>query len=201
MQPFSLFCILFCVGFCLWSPASPKTLVAWVPVAGEASAIRMERSRAHVFRESPGCFGKYPGFCLKSFPCWDPDALERPYGSAPLLCIQTYTQTHSYSHVHPCTHYHTLKMHTLSHTHNAHAVTHDAHTWTLTRIHYHTHTHYYTHMHCHTCSHTHTQSQVHTITSSHKQAQSLQNSRNSPAPHPGVLSNSCPTSQTQENHF
>ena len=112
MQRFSFFCILFCVGFCLWSPASPKTLVAWVPVVGEVSAIRMERSQAHIFRESPGCFGKYPGFCLKSFLCWDPDTLERPYGSVPLLCIQTHTHTHTCTHVHAITHSQCTRYHT-----------------------------------------------------------------------------------------
>lgn len=89
----------------------------------------------------------------------------------------------------------TLTMHTLSHTMHTPGL---SHVYTITPIHTIIHICTVTHV---VIPHTHTHSQVHTITSSHKQAQSLQNSRNSPAPHPGILTNSCPTSQTQENHL
>lgn len=61
---------------------------------------------------------KYPGFCLKAFPCCGPGTSELPLGSARILCIQmhihTHKYTHTHTHLHACTRYRTPTTHTVT---------------------------------------------------------------------------------------
>ena len=72
-------------------------------------------------------------------------------------CTCVPMHTHSYTHVHACTH--NTCMHALTQTH--------AHMHTHTRTHAHTHTHTHTQSHNHTHAHTHRVTYTHTHAQSH----------------------------------
>lgn len=135
----------------------PPPLVAQMQAVSEALGPHTCNSLKCTSAEKAlGPSSKYPGFCLKAFPCCGPGTSELPLGSAPILCIQMHTHkyTHIHTHSHACTHYRTPTTHTQS----------------LLHAYCHTHISYYTRACCRTSPHTCTHSLARTHSHKHPQA-------------------------------
>lgn len=100
---FWVFCLLFSVGFCLWSPAASH----WQPGCRGSVRLRVTRvscvvSSAHLQRKQEILSANIQLCVFNPFLAGARTPLKGPSGSSPILGVQTHV--HAQTHIHITTH-------------------------------------------------------------------------------------------------